>query len=112
MAGFRVNMGALDETADGVTGTMEEFNKQPVSSIRFEASWIPGQDQGLASAVSDFLSGWQRGVQNLVSDVASLADRLAGSAALYHNAEQSVSSASTAIFEGTGFDPGLRPWQG
>lgn len=110
MAGFRVNMGALDETANGVTGTIETFNKQPVGIIRFEASWVP--DQGLAGAVSDFLNGWQRGVQNLVSDVASIADRLVQSAALYHVADQSVSSDASAIFQGTGSDPGFQPWQG
>jgi hypothetical protein len=108
--GFRVNLQALDETADGAAGTIEIFNKQPVSTIRFEPSWVP--DQRLAGDVSDFLNRWQLGVQNLVSDVASLVDRLVESAALYHTADQNVISSASSIFQGTGADPGLQAWQG
>jgi hypothetical protein len=109
--GFRVDMDALDEAAAGVNGTIEIFNRQQVSSIPFEPSWLgdqtlPGVHE-LSGAGSDLFSGWQRGVQSLVSDAGSLATGLADSATRYRKADKNAASSASAIFQGTGPDPGL-----
>lgn len=104
--GFRVSLEALDEAADGVNGTIEVFNRQQVSDIPFQASAVGHQE--LAGSLSDFVSGWQRGVQNLVSDAASVAGRLAENAAAYARADKSAGHAADAIFQGGGRDPGVQ----
>lgn len=105
-AGFRVNLEALDEAADGVNGTIEVFSRQQVSDIPFQASAVGHPE--LAGSLSDFLSGWERGVQNLVVDAESVARRLAASAADYAQADKNVQHAANTIFQGDGADPGLR----
>jgi len=105
-AGFRVNLKALDEAADGVNGTIEVFSRQQVSDIPFQASAAGNQE--LADSLSGFLSGWQRGVQNLVVDAESVARRLADSAADYTKADKSTQHAAGTIFQGDGTDPGMR----
>ena len=105
-SGFRVNLEALDEAADGVNGTIEAFNRQQVSDIPFQASAVGNQE--LADSLSSFFSGWQRGVQNLVSDAVSVADRLAESAADYARADKSAQHNARTTVQGDGPDPGVR----
>jgi hypothetical protein len=105
-AGFRVNLEALDEAADGVNGTIEAFSRQQVSDIPFQASAAGNQE--LADSLADFLTGWQRGVQNLVIDAESVASRLAESAADYAKADKSIQRAANTVFQGDGTDPGTR----
>src|ERR1700691_3294477 len=66
--GFRVDLLALDQAADGVNGTIEMVSQRQVSDIPFEQS-VVGNDQ-LAASMSDFLSRWQRGVSNLAATAA------------------------------------------
>ncbi len=76
--GFRVDLLALDQAANGVNGTIEMVSQRQVSDIPFEQSFV-GNDQ-MAASMSDFLSRWQRGVSNLASDGRQIANRLAESA--------------------------------
>jgi hypothetical protein len=103
--GFRVDLTALDRAADGVNGTIDMVSQQPVGDIPFDQSAL-GNDQ-LAASVSDFLSRWQRGVNNLASDGRQIASRLTASANNYRKADRSAQAGADGIFEGSGPDPGL-----
>lgn len=104
-AGFRVDLTMLDDAAAGVHGTIDRAAQQPVSKIPFDKSAI-GDDQ-LAGALSDFFSGWQRGVNNLVKDGQQIVGRLTTAANGYGTADKDARGASDRIFQGTGPDPGL-----
>jgi hypothetical protein len=103
--GFRVDLMTLEEAAAGVNDTIDLASRQQVDDIPFEQSAL-GNDQ-LASSVSDFLSGWQRGVNNLVEDGRQIATRLTASANAYRKADRSAQGAADSVFQGTGKDPGL-----
>jgi hypothetical protein len=105
--GFSVNIDDLYQAADGVNGTIEAFDQQQVSQIGYESSWVG--HQGLAGSMSSFLSGWQRGVQNLVSDSQSIARSLTNSADAYIQADEAATEYAGGIFKGTGPDPGMVP---
>lgn len=104
--GFRVNLTALNEAADGVAGTVEVFSKQPVSDIPYDSSAV-GSHHEVGDSISGFLSGWQYGVQSLVSDSLGLAGGLVKSATAYDKADNGAAHGASGIFEGTGPDPGL-----
>ena len=103
--GFRVDLLALDQAADGVNGTIDMVSQRQVSDIPFEQS-VVGNDE-LAASMSDFLSRWQRGVSNLASDGRQIANRLTASADNYSKADNSARAGADGIFEGTGTDPGV-----
>jgi hypothetical protein len=103
--GFRVDLEALDQAANGVNGTIDVVSQRQVSDIPFEQSAI-GNDQ-LAASMSDFLSRWQRGVNNLASDGRQIASRLTENANGYRRAEKSAQAGAEGIFEGSGADPGV-----
>jgi hypothetical protein len=76
--GFRVDLAALRDAADGVRRTVEQVavaSSAPVGSAA-------GHD-ALAEALDGFLDRWRRGVQGLVEDGAAIADRLDGDARAY-----------------------------
>jgi len=92
--GFLVDREALQQATDGITGTIEAFNRRSVSSIPFDASAVG--HQGLASAASSFLGGWQRGVQNLATDAATAAGLLVQALKAYDKAEGTTAAAVKA----------------
>lgn len=104
--GFRVDLTTLDEAASGVSGTIDMVAQQPVSKIPFERS--AAGDDHVAGSLSDFLSGWQRGVNNLVKDGQHIAGRLVDAADAYRKADHNAQEAAGGIFAGTGRDPGVR----
>jgi hypothetical protein len=103
--GFRVDLVALDQAADGVNGTIDMVSQRQVSDISFERSAV-GNDQ-LAAGMSDFLGRWQRGVNNLASDGRQIAARLTQNADNYSKADKSARAGADGIFEGKGTDPGV-----
>ena len=105
--GFQVDLGALEQAAAGVNGTLDEVGQQSVSSIPHDGSAVG--HQGLADTLSDFLSRWQRGVDNLTSDGQEIAARLTANVGAYRQAEQNIHDHITQIngdLTGTGTDPG------
>jgi hypothetical protein len=104
--GFRVDLLALDQAADGVNGTIDMVSQQQVGDIPFDQSAL-GNDQ-LAASMSDFLSRWQRGVNNLASDGRQIANRLTENANNYRKADHSAQAGADGIFQGSGTDPGMR----
>jgi hypothetical protein len=106
--GFRVKIGALNEAADGVAGTVEVFSRQPVSAIPYDSTAVGADHPEVGDSISGFLGGWQRGVQNLVSDSVTLASALIKSATAYDKADNDATDAASGLFQGTGPDPGLQ----
>jgi uncharacterized protein YjbI with pentapeptide repeats len=73
--GFLVDLTALVQAAEGVNGCIAAISDDKVSGLAgSQASY--GND-ALGSAVSDFCSRWQIGVQNLTTDANQVASRLA-----------------------------------
>lgn len=102
--GFKVDLYALERASAGVSGTLDEVNKQNVTNIPHDSSAI-GHDN-LASTLSDFLDRWQRGVNNLAQDGQQIADRLTANTNGYVAAEQHIAGQFNGILQGSGADPG------
>ena len=103
--GFRVDLGALRQAADGVNGTLDEVRKRKVTDIPCDGLAM-GNDR-LASAVSDFCDHWQRGVDNLATDGREIANRLTASMNAYRAVDHRLHGYITGIIlQGTGPDPG------
>lgn len=107
--GFKVNITALVQAAEGVNGTIADVSTDKVSGIcGDQASY--GNDN-LAGTCSDFCSRWQIGVQNLVTDVTQVATRLALSAVAYANAEKkTISDVHGMLSSSSGTDPAASQW--
>jgi hypothetical protein len=102
--GFQVNLKSLDDAAEGVSGTITLFDREKVSDIPFDAAAIG--DDGLAGSTSDFLSGWQRGVNNLAQDGKQISARLTSCAGAYRKADSAAKDSVNGILQGAGKDPG------
>jgi hypothetical protein len=106
--GFKVDLTALVNAAEGVNGSIAALSSEKVSGIAgFQASY--GNDT-LGSTVSDFCNRWQIGVQNLTTDANQVAGRLALSAVAYAHAEKKNVAAISGIFRGSGTDPAASTW--
>ncbi|MFF2141152.1 hypothetical protein [Kitasatospora sp. NPDC058190] len=107
--GYSVDLGALRDAAAGVNGTLEQVSRRKVADIPHDSSAI-GHGH-LASTLSDFLSRWNRGVDNLAKDGKEIRSRLTLSVNAYTKAEQDahqhvVQSGNMVTAPGT--DPGVR----
>ena len=105
--GFRVDLTALQQAAQGVNGVLDEISSQSVGDIPHGSDAIG--HSGLASTFSDFLSRWTRGVDNLASDGREIASRLTANVNAYTEAEHNIHDHLTTVggeLEGTGADPG------
>lgn len=71
---FSVDLTALERAADGVNDVLGEFAEVNLGLLA-AGSGVTGDD-GLAGALSDFCSRWQRGVTNLASEGRQIAERL------------------------------------
>jgi len=107
-SGFMVDLTALVKAAEGINGTIAAVSSDKVSGI----VGSPGSygNEALGSAVSDFCSRWQIGVQNLATDANQVAGRLALSAVAYAKAEKKNVAAVSGIFRGRGTDPAAARW--
>lgn len=107
--GFRVDLTALQQAAQGVVGVLDEVSLQSVGNIPHGSNAIG--HSGLAATFSDFLSRWDRGVDNLASDGRGIAAQLTANVNAYAEAEQHAHGRFIVIgseFEGPGADPGVR----
>lgn len=104
--GFRVDLYALERAAAGVNGTLNEVNTERVSDIPHDSSAIGNDD--LASALSDFLNRWQRGVDNLAKDGQEISTRLTANVNAYTRVEQGLTDRFHGILQRSGADPGER----
>ncbi len=107
--GFKVDLGALVQAAEGVNGTITDLQNNKVSDIGgTEADY--GDDE-LAATVSDFCARWEIGVQNLANDAGEVATRLYLSAANYAKAEKTIIAHLAGILQSrTGTDPAASQW--
>jgi hypothetical protein len=102
--GFRVDLTALTQAAEGVTGTLDALDARQVSDIDGDKG-VMGHDH-LAETLSDFCDRWQLGVQNLAKDAQAIAGQLTESVVAYQKVEQANHRQFTGILENpTGPDP-------
>lgn len=107
--GFKVNLTALVEAAEGVNGAIAAMANSKVSDIG--ASQASYGNENLAGTVSDFCSRWETGVQNLTTDVNQVASRLAFCAVAYAKAEKKNVAAISGIMQRrSGTDPAASQW--
>ncbi|MEU6235635.1 hypothetical protein [Kitasatospora sp. NPDC047058] len=106
--GYSVDLAALRDAAAGVNGTLDQLSRRSVTDIPHESSAIG--DDHLAHTLSDFLSRWKRGVENLAEDGKEISTRLTASANAYAKAEQDAHQhlvQSGSKVSGGGTDPGV-----
>ncbi|MCX4748850.1 hypothetical protein OG455_25605 [Kitasatospora sp. NBC_01287] len=108
--GFEVDLGALKDAATGVDDTLAQVGQQSVTDIPHDAGKI-GHGH-LADVLSDFLSRWKRGVDNLAKDGKEVVDRLTASNNAYvkadQDAQQHIVTAANGDIQGSGPDPGVQ----
>lgn len=102
--GFRVDLGALERAASGVTNTLDQ-----VSAHRVGEGTAGQADYGhsrLAGTVADFCDRWQLGVTNLAKDGQEIVTRLNACVASYERVEESLHGEFSGILGSTsGPDP-------
>ena len=102
--GFYVDLGALQNAAEGVTDTINAMATKKVSDIDAPKSAF-GHDQ-LGDTVADFCGRWQIGVEHLAKDAREIADRLVASANAYLYVERTVQGSFDGILQTSdGADP-------
>jgi hypothetical protein len=96
--GYTVNIGALNETAQGINDTIGALDKLGISESAgtgrgFEGLTLSALQvgyEGLTSAFGGFTGRWAWGVRSLVQDGNQISQRLNLSAGAYYQAEQKV----------------------
>lgn len=102
--GYRVDLTALTQAAQGITDTVNDVTGGNVTEIVGDQGAL-GHDH-LASTLSDFCSRWQIGVQNLAKDGRTIAGRLTNSVVAYQKTEQAIHGQFAGILRSlTGPDP-------
>lgn len=102
--GFRVDLVALTDAADGVRTTLEAMRKRPVSDIDAPADAF-GHAR-LAATVADFCDRWNEGVTNLVADAEEISGRLDHSVHAYRQADEAARAHVEGLLQrGSGEDP-------
>lgn len=104
--GFHVDLEALHDAADGVSGTLDQVRTRKVSDIACDKAAV-GHDR-LADAISGFCDRWSRGVDNLATDAQEIAGRLTDCANVYEAADQQARDQLDQVLEGGGHDPAAR----
>lgn len=101
--GFEVDLSALRQAAEGVSDVLGELAEKKVSDLGPRA-WAFGHE-GLASAVSDFCSRWERGVENLAKDGQEISSRLQYCVLAYDHVERVNKAVAESILGSMGPDP-------
>ena len=96
--GYAVDLDALHRAAQGVRGTVDQVERQEIDGVGTAA----GHDR-LGTALSEFATRWQRGVEALVEYGRAVADRLAAAEQGYRRTD---AGAAGGMVRGTGPDPG------
>jgi hypothetical protein len=113
--GFTVDLTALDETAHGIKGVIDDLGKLGISEQAevgrgFAGLSLNGLQVGytpLQSALAGFFGRWQWGVRTLVQDGNEIAQRLGLAVGMYYDAEQTVTGAAKDIVDAAVGDPHL-----
>jgi hypothetical protein len=84
--GFRVDLAALQQAAQGVHDSLTDIQRKSVSTIGNDATNV-GHDR-LAETVTDFCGSWDAGIQHLATDARGAADQLSGCIKAYREADQ------------------------
>jgi len=117
--GFTVDIDALDETAQGIKGVIDDLGKLGISEEAevgrgFTGLSLNGLQVGyspLQSALGGFFGRWQWGVRTLVQDGNEIAQRLGLAVGAYHDAEQTVIGAAKDVVNAAVGDPHLSDQQ-
>ncbi|MBB5152542.1 hypothetical protein [Saccharopolyspora phatthalungensis] len=104
--GFRVDLAALKDAADGVSGTLEQVSRRRVSDIDCDKAAM-GHSR-LADTVEDFCSRWSLGVDNLAKDAKEISGRLTECVKSYEEVDQGAQDRLDQILQGGGPDPAAR----
>ncbi len=103
--GFRVDLAALKNAADGVSGTLEQVGRRKVSDIDCDKAAV-GHDR-LGDTVKDFCNRWSLGVENLTKDAQEVSGRLAECVRVYEELDQGAKDRFDQLLQGVN-DPAAR----
>lgn len=105
--GYRVDLTALRQAAEGVDDVLGRLAEKKVGDIAPDTSSLG--HEALGSVVSDFCDRWQRGVDNLATDAQQIASRLTHNVYAYEHVEQTVKGTFDGILgSSSGPDPAAR----
>lgn len=102
--GFRVDLNALQQAAQGVNDTLRDIQRRSVSDLgQSAASFGHGR---LSETVGDFCDRWELGVQHLSTDVQEVAGRLSDCVEVYRQVDETAQEHLSGILQrATGDDP-------
>jgi hypothetical protein len=105
--GFKVDLGALEDAATGVSDTLAEVKAARVDSLDGNAA-----DYGhnhLADTVKDFCDRWEIGIEHLATDGAEITQRLNDSLQAYLRADKAAKGRMDGVYQSpTGPDPAAK----
>jgi hypothetical protein len=102
--GFQVDLGALEDAADGINTTLNQLRAVKVDQLDGDESAY-GHDH-LADAIADFCDRWEVGVEHLATDGQEVALRLSHSVQAYLQADTAAKGRMDGIYGRTsGPDP-------
>lgn len=117
--GYTVNIGALNETAQGINNTISDLGKLGFSETAGTGMGFTGLTlsvlqlghMGLTNAFRGFTGRWQWGVRSLVQDGNQIAQRLNLNAGAYYQAEQKVIGSVKDLVDAAVGDPHMTDQQ-
>jgi hypothetical protein len=102
--GFRVDLGALEDAAIGITTTLNDLKAKRIDDLDGRKADY-GHDK-LAETIADFCDRWELGVEHLATDGQEVATRLSHSVQAYLKVDQAAKGRMDGIFQRpTGPDP-------
>jgi hypothetical protein len=102
--GFRVDLGALEDAAEGINTTLNDLRSAKIDGLDGrKADYGHGR---LADTVADFCDRWEIGVEHLATDGQEVATRLSQNVQDYLEADKAAKGRLDGIFQRqTGADP-------
>ena len=94
--GFQVDLGALEDAAEGITVTLNQLRAAKVDQLDGDRSAY-GHDH-LAGTISDFCDRWEIGVEHLATDGQEVALRLSHSVQAYMRADTAAKGRMDGIY--------------
>jgi hypothetical protein len=105
--GFSVDLGALENAAEGVNTTLYDLQAKKVNDL--DGSKDDYGHGHLADTVADFCDRWELGVEHLAKDAQEIASRLSRSVQAYLKVDQAFKGHADGILQRTtGSDPGVK----
>ncbi|MGW6918072.1 hypothetical protein ACWGB8_30300 [Kitasatospora sp. NPDC054939] len=105
--GFKVDLGALEAAASGITDTLAEMQFKKVSDLD-PAKGDIGHGR-LADVLEKFCTRWDIGVENLAKDGQAVSARLNASVKAYRQVDGRLAGhLSGELSRSTGEDPGVK----